>query len=76
MHNAVLDAAIEVLAKYQSEFRLKAVYLDLAPNGDIQVSIASPIGTPGAVISYGRVDRFTKHLTRTVGSRQGAVVPI
>lgn len=70
MHNAVLDAAIEVLAKYQSEFHLKAVYLDLAPNGDIHVSIAPAIGTQGAIISYGRVDRFTKRLTRIVSPRQ------
>ena len=74
MNNAVLDAAIEVLAKYQSEFNLKAVYFDLAPNGDIHVSI-SPIGTPGTIVSYGRIDRFTKRLTRTVGSRHEACLP-
>lgn len=30
MRNAVLDAAIELLGKYQSEFQLGAVYLNLA----------------------------------------------
>lgn len=75
LQNAVLDAAIEVLAKYQSEFQLKAVYLDLSPSGDIQVSIAPAVGTPGAIISYGRVDRFTKRLARTLSSRQAVAQP-
>ena len=65
MHNAALDAAIELLGKYQAEFQLKAVHLTLAPNGDICVSIAPRFGGNGAGIAYGRIDRFTKRLMRT-----------
>jgi len=61
----VLDAAIELLANYQSQYGVKTIDLNLLANGDIEVSIVSSAGRGGARISYGRVDKFTKRLLRT-----------
>jgi hypothetical protein len=62
----VLDAAIELLANYQSEYGVKAIDLNLLPNGDIEVSIMSSAGRGEARVPYGRIDKFTKRLLRTM----------
>ena len=61
----VLDAAIELLANYQSQYGLKAIDLNPLANGDIEVSILSSAGRNEARIRYGRIDEFTKRLIRT-----------
>ena len=59
----VLDAAIELLGAYQIQFGVKEIYLDRLANGDIEVSVVPMTG--GGRISYGRISKFTKRLTRT-----------
>jgi hypothetical protein len=60
-----LDAAIELLGKYQSELQVKAIHLNLAANGDVNVSIVPAVAGNEGEIFYGRIDRLTKHLIRT-----------
>lgn len=60
----VLDAAIELLAKYQSQFSVKTIELNLQANGDIEVSIVPSERRDEARIPYGRVERFTARLAR------------
>jgi hypothetical protein len=61
----VLDAAIELLAKYQSQYGVKTIELNLSANGDIDVSIVPSVHRNEARIPYGRVEKLTKRLART-----------
>jgi len=61
----VLDAAIELLANYQTQYGVKEIDLSLLANGDIEVSIVSSKGRSESRICYGRIDKFTKRLVRS-----------
>ena len=60
----VLDAAIELLANYQTQYGVKEIDLSLLANGDIEVSIVSSRGRAESRIPYGRIDKFTKRLIK------------
>jgi hypothetical protein len=60
----LLEAAIELLAKYQSELKIRDIHLSLAPNGDVEVSVVTPECTGAINAPYGRIDRRTGHLKR------------
>ena len=60
----VLDAAIELLANYQTQYGVKEIDLSLLANGDIEVSIVSSKGRAESRIRYGRIDKFTKRLIK------------